>query len=193
MTIGLLGGSFNPAHSGHVGISLAALQRLGLDQVWWLVSPQNPLKPAAGMAAYAARVAHARSLASDKRIWVSTLEQELGTRYTADTLAALAKRCPGVRFVWLMGADNLASIHRWQRWRTIFRTLPIAVLARPDYAHAALAAPAARCFHAARVVESAARTLPRTAPPAWVFLHTRLDPTSATALRNRGQGLGSTE
>ncbi|TAD90119.1 MAG: nicotinate-nucleotide adenylyltransferase [Alphaproteobacteria bacterium] len=189
MTIGLLGGSFNPAHSGHREVSLSALRRLKLDQVWWLVSPQNPLKPTAGMAPLDARLRQARIVAQDRRIWVSDIERPLGTRYTADTLRRLVQLCPGVRFVWLMGADNLAGIHRWRAWRHIFETLPIAVLARPAYAHAALAGRAARVFRAARVPEAQARSLARRCPPAWTFLHTRLDPTSATDLRRRGQGV----
>ena len=133
--IGLLGGSFNPAHRGHLHLSLTALQRLDLDEVWWLVSPQNPLKPVAGMAPFAARLDQARQVAAGhKRIRVTDLENRLGgSHYTADTLKALRRRFPRLRFVWLMGGDNLVQIRHWERWAEIFRTVPIAVFDRPSY------------------------------------------------------------
>jgi nicotinate-nucleotide adenylyltransferase len=181
--IGLLGGSFNPAHEGHREISLQALARLGLDEVWWLVSPQNPLKPVAGMAPFARRLAEARAVARHPRIRVTDLEARLGTRHTAATLRRLTRRFPGIRFVWLMGADNLVQIDRWRAWQQIFHLVPVAVWARPSYCFRALAAKAARRFAGARLQENAGRLLPATDPPAWVFVHGRLNPLSATAIR----------
>jgi nicotinate-nucleotide adenylyltransferase len=182
--IGLLGGSFNPAHAGHLHISRLALQRLGLDEVWWLVSPQNPLKPPAGMAPYEERLAQARGVAAgERRIRVTGIEAELCSTYTADTLKALRRRFPRARFVWLMGGDNLAQFPYWKRWQEIFRTVPIAVFARPGLTAKALSGAASRHFARARLPAAAARRLALTPPPAWVFLHTRLDPRSATRIR----------
>ena len=182
--IGLLGGSFNPAHEGHLHISRLALARLDLDEVWWLVSPQNPLKPEAGMAPFAARLAGAEAIAAaDRRIRVSDIEARLGTTYTADTLAALRRRFPRARFVWLMGGDNLRQFPYWQRWQDIFRTVPIAVFDRPGTSLTALAGKAALRFSQARVPTSAARRLAAMRPPAWTFFHTPLDPQSATRIR----------
>jgi nicotinate-nucleotide adenylyltransferase len=178
-----LGGSFNPAHEGHRHVSLEALKRLGLDEVWWLVAPQNPLKPVAGMAPLAERLAAARAFARDPRIRVLDLESELGTRYTADTIAVLQALYPRQHFVWLMGADNLAQIRFWQRWRSIFARVPIAVFARPTYCRPALAELAAKRF-ARRRIAPPARRLARLDPPAWVFLPVKLDPSSATAIRS---------
>jgi nicotinate-nucleotide adenylyltransferase len=181
-----LGGSFNPAHGGHLHISREALRRLDLDEVWWLVSPQNPLKPATGMAPFATRLAAAEAVAAaDRRIRVSDVEARLGTSYTADTLRALRRRFPGARFVWLMGGDNLAQFPYWRRWRDIFRTVPIAVFDRPGTASRALAGVAAQRFAAARVPLSAARRLASLTPPVWVFFHTRLDPRSASRIRSK--------
>ncbi len=184
--IGLLGGSFNPAHHGHLHLSLEALKRVDLDEVWWLVSPQNPLKPAAGMGAFADRLAEARRVAAGhRRIRVTDLESRLGGRhYTADTLKALRRRFPRLRFVWLMGADNLAQLRHWQRWTEIFQTVPIAVFDRPSYSLRALAGLAARRFALRRVPAAAARRLAETKPPAWAFFHTPLDPNSATRIRS---------
>lgn len=187
--IGLLGGSFNPAHEGHRHISLLALQRLRLDGVWWLVAPQNPLKPVAGMAPFAARLAHARRAARHPRVRVSAVEARLGSRYTADTLAALTRRFAGVRFVWLMGADNLGQIDRWHRWREIFRTVPVAVLDRAPYSLRVLNGTAAQRFRGARLPPSAAGLLADRPPPAWVFLPGPRHPASATGLRAAGAGL----
>ena len=181
--IGLLGGSFNPAHAGHRHIALEALKRLGLDEVWLLVSPQNPLKPASGMAPLETRLQSARRVATHPRIRATALETVLGTRVTAETLAALRQRFPRVRFVWLMGADNLAQIARWGRWQEIFHSLPIAVFDRPAYSVRASVAKAARRFARARLPERRARCLGRGPLPRWVFLHGRLNPLSATALR----------
>lgn len=182
--IGLLGGSFNPAHDGHVHVSVEALKRLDLDEVWWLVAPQNPLKPAAGMAPFASRLRQARAVARDRRIRVLDLEARLGTFYTADTVAALQAQFPRQHFVWLMGADNLAQIRHWRRWRSIFRRLPVAVFARPTYCLAALAGLAAKRFARWRV-SPPARRFSRLEPPAWIFLPVKLDPSSATAIRSR--------
>lgn len=182
--IGLLGGSFNPAHAGHVHISKAALARLGLHEVWWLVSPQNPLKPETGMAPLADRLAAARSLIRDRRIRATCIEERLGTRYTVDTVAALRRRCPGTLFVWLIGADNLLELPRWHRWTDLFGRVPIAVFARRPYSLRALSGLAAQRFARYRVREGAAAALAGRKPPAWVFLHCRAHPASATAIRN---------
>ena len=182
--IGLLGGSFNPVHGGHLHISRLALRRLQLDEVWWLVSPQNPLKPTAGMAPFVERLAAAaRVAAAERRIRVSDIEAGLGSSYTADTLRALRRRFPRTRFVWLMGGDNLAQLPYWKRWQDIFSTVPIAVFDRPGTALKALAGKAAHRFARARVPLTAARRLALMPPPAWVFFHTRLDPRSATRIR----------
>jgi nicotinate-nucleotide adenylyltransferase len=182
--IGLLGGSFNPAHRGHRRISLAAIRALGLDEVWWLVSPGNPLKDGAGdMAPLAARLASARGKAGAAPIRATAIEARLGTRYTIDTLRALVRRYPRARFIWLMGADNLAQFHRWRDWRGIARTMPIAVIARPPYTGAALRAPAMGWLrrHERPAAISQGWTMWRL--PALVLLRFRPDPTSATAAR----------
>lgn len=181
--IGLLGGSFNPAHEAHRQISLMALGRLGLDEVWWLVSPQNPLKPVAGMAALPERLAEARSVARHPRIRVTGIESRLGTTFTADSLLALKRRFPALCFVWLMGADNLIQMDRWKDWQRIFHAVPVAVFARPSYCFRALAAKAAHRFARARLPERKARLLAQRRPPAWVFIHGRLNPLSASAIR----------
>lgn len=179
-----MGGSFNPAHGGHLHITLLALKRLKLDEVWWLVSPQNPLKPAEGMAPLAERMAGARLVArGNRRICVSDIEDRLGHRYTADTVKALNRRFPRLRFVWLMGGDNLVQISQWRRWTEIFDTLPVAVFDRPSYSLRALASVAARRFARYRVPLAAAQNLAEMTPPAWAFFHTRLDPRSASAIR----------
>ena len=181
--VGLLGGSFNPAHRGHRSITLAAVRRLALDEAWWLVSPGNPLKPAAGMAPFAARLASARAMARRAPIRASDLEARLGTRYTADTLRKLVRRHRRIRFVWIMGADNLAQFHRWRQWRTIARTMPIAVVARPGYDGAALAGPAMAWLRRFRRPASHAEHWAEWSVPALVLLRFRPDPTSATAIR----------
>ncbi|HSE78802.1 MAG TPA: nicotinate-nucleotide adenylyltransferase [Alphaproteobacteria bacterium] len=181
--VGLLGGSFNPAHDGHRHIAELALKRLALDEVWWMVSPQNPLKPDRDMASLAARQASARRHASHPRMRVTAIENALKTRYTADTLTALRRRFPRIRFVWLMGADNLAQMERWERWSLIFHTMPIAVFARLPYSTKALASKAARRFSRLRRPPRHAARLARDDLPAWVFLHTRLHPASASAIR----------
>ncbi len=163
-----------------------ALETLGLDALWWLVSPQNPLKPVAGMAGFEARLTAARELADDPRILVSDMERRLDTRYTADTLAALIERYPDAAFVWIMGADNLAQIEKWQDWTAIFTALPIAVFDRPTYSDAALTCPAAKRFAASRIDASRARELAGLAPPAWVFVRGKLSSASATRIRETG-------
>lgn len=183
MCVGLLGGSFNPAHAGHLHASLVALKRLALQRVWWLVSPQNPLKPARGTAPFATRLAHAQEIALDPRIVVTDLERTFGTRYTIDTLNKLKARFPGLRFVLIMGSDNFAELARWRRWQAIMHAVPIAVVARPGYGFAGLASPAAQCYAKARLAEHKAGLLPRRKPPAWVYLHAHLNPLSSTDLR----------
>ncbi|MDP6344282.1 MAG: nicotinate-nucleotide adenylyltransferase [Alphaproteobacteria bacterium] len=184
LKVGLLGGSFNPAHAGHRHISLLALHRLGLHQVWWLVSPQNPLKPETGMAPLPERLAAAEALADDPRIRVSDIESRLGTRYTVDTLAALRRRFPEHAFVWLMGADNLLQMPKWHRWTEIVEGVPFAVFDRPGHGHGALAGLAARRYARHRVRRP--RELPLRRPPAWCFLFSPLHPASSTSIRAAG-------
>lgn len=181
---GLLGGSFNPAHLGHRRISLFALRRLGLGEVWWLVSPGNPLKPAAGMAPLAARVAAAQHEARGGPIRVTAIERELDTRYTVETLRALLRRYPRRRFVWLMGSDNLAQFHRWKDWRAIARLMPIAVIARPGYDGAAMASPAMAWLGRYRRRPEALKDPARRSAPALYLLRFDPDPRSATAIRS---------
>ncbi|WP_419797841.1 MAG: nicotinate-nucleotide adenylyltransferase [Terasakiella sp.] len=185
MTVGLLGGSFNPAHSGHVYISELALRKLKLDHVWWLVSPQNPLKPTKGMAPLAQRVASAQKVVRNSRIQITTLETQLNTRYTADTLVALKRRYPNIRFVWIMGADNLASFHRWKDWQKIFGTCGIAIFHRPSYALRALSSLAAQRFAHCRLSDRKASVLKGKTPPSWVFLPIRGMPISASEIRKQ--------
>ncbi len=184
--IGLLGGSFDPPHAGHVHITKAALKRFGLDHVWWLVSPGNPLK-ADGPAPLVQRMQAARAMMRHPRVRVTDLEARLGTRYTAQTLAALRIRYPGVRFVWLMGADNLAQFHRWQDWRWIMETVPIGVLARPGDRISARVSKAARVYARAKLPKQAAHVLGRKAAPAWSFVNLPLSDQSSTAIRARGE------
>jgi ribosome silencing factor RsfS/YbeB/iojap/nicotinate (nicotinamide) nucleotide adenylyltransferase len=170
-------------------VSLLALQRLDLDEVWWLVSPQNPLKPAKGMAPLAKRLADASAFAKRHRwIKVTGIEAALGTTFTADTIRALRRRFPGTRFVWLMGADNLAQLPRWQRWEEIVDTVPVAVFDRPQTAPRALSGIAAQRYARARVAPGQSRRLAEMTAPAWVFIHAKLDPSSATAIRARRPG-----
>lgn len=187
MRIGLLGGSFNPPHAAHRAISLFAIKRLGLDAVWWIVSPGNPLKDHSELSPFEARIAAARRVAADPRIVVTGLEHVIGTPYTVDTLRWLRRRCGGVRFVWLMGADNLIQFHRWKDWRAIARLAPIAVVDRGPTGLRALAAPAAQSLSGARLPESRAAGLVSAKPPAWVFLTGMKSPLSSTALRNRAK------
>jgi len=181
--VGLLGGSFNPAHDGHRAISLGALDALGLDEIWWLVSPGNPLKPQKTMAPLAARFLSARRMARRAPIKVTAIERELGTVYTADTLEALAARYPERSFIWLMGADNLAQFHLWRDWRRIASTVPIAVIGRPGYDGAALKAPAWGWLRRFVRPAAMARNWTEWSLPALVQLQLPPDPTSATAIR----------
>lgn len=185
--VGILGGSFNPAHTGHLHISRLALKLLKLDEVWWLVSPQNPLKSTEGMASIEQRLKSARAMARGRQFWVTGMEQDLGTRYTADTLKALKSRFPKNRFVWIMGADNLIDIARWNDWKEIFATVPVAVFGRPAYSFKALFSPAARWFARNRLNEARAALLVDKKPPAWVFLHIPLSTVSATRIRGEGK------
>ena len=180
---GLLGGSFNPAHGAHRAVSLFALEALGLDEVWWLVSPGNPLKPKQGMAPLATRVRSARDQAKRAPIKVTAIERELGTVYTIDTLRALKRRFPRRRFVWLMGADNLAQFHLWKDWREIAAEMPIAVVNRPGYDDGALASPAMAWLRAYRLTAAEFRNRHEWSAPALIELRFDPDPRSATELR----------
>lgn len=180
---GLLGGSFNPAHGAHRRVSLFARDVLGLDEVWWLVSPGNVLKPEAGMAPLGARVASAREMARRAPIRVTAIEAEMGTRYTVDTLRKLRRRYPKRRFVWLMGADNLAQFHRWRAWRTIAREMPIAVIARPGYDAHALASPAMAWLRRWRRRHGQEWNSAKRSAPALITLRFDPDGRSATAIR----------
>ena len=181
--IGLLGGSFNPPHPGHRLISQIALKRLGLDQVWWIVTPRNPLKSRTVLAPLDHRLRLCAAISQDRRIRVTAFEQDLRTTFTVGTLTFLKARYSGVRFVWLMGADCLAEFHRWQHWREIFSIMPIAVVDRPGQHLAALSSRSGRAFQSRRFPENTARLLPMQVPPAWLFLTGPLSPISSTALR----------
>ena len=193
MRIGLFGGTFDPPHLAHLGASLLALKRLKLDRVWWLVTPGNPLKNTRGLAPLESRIAAARALTNHPRIDVTGIEAVINTRYTYDTIAWLIARCPRVRFVWIMGADNLRSFHRWQRWRGISRQVPIVVVDRLGPSLYAGASPAGQALRRALIAEHDAACLPGRKPPAWAFLHGLKSPLSSTALRAlRGRGSGGT-
>ncbi|WP_028725796.1 nicotinate-nucleotide adenylyltransferase [Paracoccus zeaxanthinifaciens] len=180
--IGILGGSFDPPHDGHLQITRTAIARLGLDRVWWLVSPGNPLK-SHGPAPMPERIAQARALARDPRIVVTDIEARMGTRMTADTLAGLRASYSGVDFVWLMGSDNLLQFDRWDRWQQIADSMPFAVLARPGTRLAARNARAAQILRPHRLPEGAARMLPGSPAPAWVFLNLPMSPLSSSSIR----------
>lgn len=184
--IGLLGGSFDPAHEGHAHITREALKRFGLDEVWWLVSPGNPLKQN-GPAVFERRMERARQVMQHPRVTISDFETKAGTRYTAQTLRALIRAYPGVRFVWLMGADNLAQLHRWQDWRWIMQTVPVGVIARPGERTAAHASKAADVFRHARLKACQCRLLAQREAPAWCFVNVPMMDVSSSEIRARGQ------
>jgi nicotinate-nucleotide adenylyltransferase len=183
MKIGLFGGTFDPTHQAHVAASLLALKRLKLDSVWWLVTPGNPLKNTSGLAPLDDRIKIARALTRHPRIAVSGLEAVIKTRYTYDTIKWIKVRCPRVRFVWIMGADNLRSFHRWQKWRRIAKLVPFVVIDRLGPSLYAAASAAGQALSSARIPEHAAASLPCRKPPAWTFLHGLKSPLSSTALR----------
>ena len=185
MTVGLLGGSFDPAHMGHVQISRAALQRFGLDRMWWLVSPGNPLKRHQP-APLEKRMDAARRIMQHPHVHISDAEAQLGTRYTAQTLRHLRRMYPGVRFVWLMGADNLAQFHRWKDWRQIMDTVPVGVLARPGDRISARLSPAARIYRARMLKDVQSQCLAQAPVPAWCFVNVPMVAASSTAIRAKG-------
>lgn len=183
LKIGLFGGSFNPAHEGHRAASRIALNRLGLDRIWWLVSPANPLKDRRDLASLASRISAARRVARDPRIEVTGFEAAVGAHYTFQTIAYLKSRCRGVHFVWIMGADNLASFHRWQHWRKIAADVPIAIIDRPGSTLSATHAPAAIALAPFRRAEREGLIFPGLDPPAIIYLHGPRSTLSSTALR----------
>jgi nicotinate-nucleotide adenylyltransferase len=183
--IGLLGGSFDPPHEGHAHITRQALRRFGLDRVWWLVSPGNPLK-LQGPAPLQRRLAASRAVMQHPKVEISDIEARLGTRHTALTLRALRRLYPGVKFVWLMGADNLASFHKWDQWRQIMTTVPVAVLARPGDRTTARHAPVAKSFKFAQLRGRDAKFLPSSPPPCWCFINVPMVNVSSSAIRARG-------
>lgn len=184
LAIGLMGGSFNPPHGGHLQVARTALKSVQLDRLWWIVTPGNPLKAGRDLPPLAQRMDACRALiGSNHRMHVTSFEMQLGVSYSVETIAFLQGRYPGARFVWVMGADNLATFHRWRRWREIAARLPIAVVDRPGWHLAAIASPAARALARHRLAPERARALPTLPPPAWTFLSTRLSNASSTALR----------
>lgn len=186
MRIGLLGGSFDPAHEGHALITRQALKRFGLDEVWWLVSPGNPLK-VRGPAPLADRMARARAVMDHPRVRVTDLEARLGTRYTYATLAEMMALYPGVRFLWLMGADNLATFHQWENWREIMGLVPLGVMARPGQRISARMSPAARMFRRHKLRAREALRIADMVPPAWVFINVPMSDLSSTSIRAGGE------
>lgn len=186
--VGLFGGSFNPAHKGHLHVSLEAIKRLDLDELWWLVSPQNPLKPERGMAPFEQRLAAARRLVRHPAIHVSDCEQRWHSPYSADTIERLRRRYPRHSFVWVMGADNLADFERWHRWQDIFQALPIAIFDRRTYAQSASASKPLKRFGRHRLPERSARLLVLQHPPVWTYFYGRLHAASASAIRASAAG-----
>ena len=183
--IGLLGGSFDPAHAGHVHITQTALKRFGLDHVWWLVSPGNPLKDR-GPAPIEQRLSKARAVMDHPRVTVTNIEERLGTRFTAETISALQDQYPGVRFVWLMGADNLAQFHRWQDWQWIMQNVPVGVIARPGDRISARLSKAAKVYRHTMLSARASQVLGRGAAPKWCFINLPMSTQSSTAIRAQG-------
>jgi len=190
MRIGLFGGSFDPCHAGHRLASLIALRRLGLDRVWWVVTPGNPLKQNDGLAPLETRLAAARALAADARIDVTSFESQIGARYTYQTIVYLLRRCPGARFVWIMGADNLASFHRWQNWREIADLVAIAVVDRPGSTLRTAHSRAGEWLAPFRLAETQGRLLPLLRPPAYIFLHGPRSSLSSTQIRQARERTG---
>lgn len=190
MQVGLFGGSFNPPHAGHALVAEIALRRLSLDQLWWIVTPGNPLKSTRELAPLGERVLLSEQVAEDPRIKVTAFEAAYKTRYTADTLALIKVRNPGVDFVWIMGADNLRDFHRWQRWRQIVMTFPIAVIDRPGATLAFLSSAMAKTFDYARIDEADAPTLAERKAPAWTFIHGPRSLMSSTAIRRAAKAAG---
>jgi nicotinate-nucleotide adenylyltransferase len=186
MAVGLFGGSFNPPHAGHALVVEIALRRLRLDRLWWMVTPGNPLKNANDLRPLAERIRLSETLADDPRIVVTAFEASRHIRYTADTLALVKERNPGVNFVWIMGADSLRDFHRWERWRQIALTFPIAVMDRPGSTLSFLSSVMAKTFDYARIDEKDAPLLARMKPPAWTFIHGPRSSLSSTALRANG-------
>jgi nicotinate-nucleotide adenylyltransferase len=184
LRIGLFGGTFDPPHAAHREVSLFAMKRLGLHRVWWLITPGNPLKDTRGLPSFAQRMAAARAMARHPRIDVTDIENVLGFHYSVDTLRYLLRRCRGVSFVWVMGADNLKNFHHWRQWRAFARLIPLAFVDRGGSSPAALAAPVARLLARSRIPESEARRLAGLSPPAWVFLHGLKSALSSTELRH---------
>jgi nicotinate-nucleotide adenylyltransferase len=183
--IGIFGGSFNPPHSGHRLVAQTVLKRLGLDQVWWFVTPGNPLKDHGDLAPLEMRLHLTSALADHPRMKVTAHELVLGSPYTAQTILMLRRKRPELRFAWVMGADNLAGFHRWQDWRSIVASVPIAVVNRPGASLSALSAPMAKAYEKHRLPEEDARLLLDSEPPVWTFLHAPLDDTSSTVLRGK--------
>jgi nicotinate-nucleotide adenylyltransferase len=190
MRIGLFGGSFNPPHDAHRAASLLAWKRLALDRIWWLPTPGNPLKDTGGLLPLARRVERAQTLAANPFIEVTGIEARMGTRFTYDTVSRLRSRYPLVRFVFLMGADNLAGFHRWRRWRELSNLVPIAVIDRAGWTFRALASPAASALRNSRIPEHSAVKLASQPPPAWVLLPGLKSSQSSTALRQSGMAEG---
>lgn len=184
LAVGLFGGSFNPPHAGHALVAEVALRRLRLDRLWWMVTPGNPLKSKAELLPLAERIRLSKSCMHDRRVVITAFEAGLDLRFTADTLAYVKKRNRGVHFVWVMGADSLRDFHRWERWREIVRTFPVAVIDRPGSTLALLSAPMAKAFEHARVDENDAPRLARMRPPAWTFIHGPRSSLSSTAIRD---------
>lgn len=184
LSIGLFGGSFNPAHEGHRLVAEIALRQIGLDRLWWIVTPGNPLKEQSELRPLSERIAGSRAMARDPRITVTAFEVGIVTRYTADTLEQVKRRHPATRFVWLMGADNLRSFHRWQQWTTIAETFPIGIIDRPGSTLATLSSPMAKRFARYRMDESDATRLPFADPPAWTFIHGQRSAQSSSAIRD---------
>jgi nicotinate-nucleotide adenylyltransferase len=198
LRIGLFGGSFNPPHGGHRSASLLALKRLRLDRIWWLVTPNNPLKDARQMAPLAQRLEAARNMANHPRIEVTAVEAAIGANFSFQTISYLKKRCPGVHFIWIIGADNFRYFDRWQRWREIAELVPIAIIDRPRFTLTALHGRAAETLAPFRRDENRASVLATTAPPAFIFLHGPRSPKSSTELRGRrhpqdAEGVGDTK